>query len=116
MGLAKANELLLLGKKIDAKTAVDWNLCSQVVPNTVTDNPFHPNSLASHLCGQLEKKLLSLPLSQKTATYFVALIRGSRKHRMQQVCRRELCKLDERGEKGHILEALQALKIGRSKL
>jgi enoyl-CoA hydratase/carnithine racemase len=115
MGFAKANELLLLGKRIDAKTAVDWNICSQVVPNTV-DDPFDPNSLASHLCGQLEKQLISLPLSQKTATYFVALIRGSRKQRMQQVCRRELLKLDERGRTGQILEALQALKIGRSKL
>lgn len=121
MGFAKANELLLLGKKIDAKTAVDWNLCSQVVPNTVdaSDNPFDPNSLASHLCGKIEKQLLSLPLSQKTAKYFVALIRGggcSRKQRMQQVCRQELLKLDERGRTGQILEALQALKIGRSKL
>ena len=30
MGLSKANELLLLRKKIDAETALAWNTCSQV--------------------------------------------------------------------------------------
>eukprot|EP00541_Cyclophora_tenuis_P006338 CAMPEP_0116573678 /NCGR_PEP_ID=MMETSP0397-20121206/18930_1 /TAXON_ID=216820 /ORGANISM="Cyclophora tenuis, Strain ECT3854" /LENGTH=243 /DNA_ID=CAMNT_0004102275 /DNA_START=23 /DNA_END=751 /DNA_ORIENTATION=+ len=68
IGLSKANELLLLGKKIDAKTALDWNICSQIVGGCdQSGNPFHENSLASVACQQLDRHLLSLPLGGKTS-------------------------------------------------
>jgi enoyl-CoA hydratase/carnithine racemase len=113
MGLAKANELLLLGKKIDAETAVKWNISSRVVPCNQEGDPFHPQSLASLMADELNQRLLSLPLGERTAQYFVQLIRGSRRAHLQQVCRNELVKLDERFDTGQVAQAAKALQIGR---
>jgi len=66
MGLAKANELLLLGRKIDAQTAVEWNICSRILPYEST-NTFEHHSLGSQVCEIIEKELLSLPLGSATA-------------------------------------------------
>jgi peroxisomal 3,2-trans-enoyl-CoA isomerase len=111
MGLSKANELLLLGRKIDAKTAVDWNICSQISPGSTCDNPFHPASTAHHLARELDERLLGLPLGQKTGEIFVKFVRGQRKARLQRICREELTKLDERFNSGEVLEAFTQLPI-----
>ena len=68
MGLSKANELLLLGRKIDAETAVSWNICSEIIPRCDRGgDPFHPTSLASRVAQRLDECLLALPLGNKTA-------------------------------------------------
>ena len=116
MGLSKANELLLLGKKIDATTALNWNICSQIVRDADTSgDPFHPQSLASQMCQELDKRLLSLPNGDKTAQYFSTMIKGSHRKRMEQVCREELLKLDERFDTGQVQQAAKKLRIGGSR-
>jgi enoyl-CoA hydratase/carnithine racemase len=115
MGLSKANELLLLGKKIDAATALQWNICSQIVSNGAVGadcDPFDSQSLASHMCRELDQKLLSLPAGDKTAQYFVSMVKGARRVQMEQICREELYKLDERFDTGQVSAAASALKIG----
>ena len=111
MGLSKANELLLLGKKIDANTARDWNICSQVISKTNIEAPFAPDSLAIYLATELDQRLLKLPLGNRSGQEFVRLIRGQRQSRMQRVCRRELERLDERFNGGDVLEASMQLNI-----
>jgi Delta3-Delta2-enoyl-CoA isomerase len=113
-GLSKANELLLLGKKIDARTALDWNLCSKLVETKVIIDPFDMESLASIMCDEISSKLLSLPLGDRTAEYFVSFIKGSRRERMEQICLKELNKLDERFDSGQVQEASRHVKIGSS--
>ena len=113
MGLSKANEMLLLGKKIDADTAVNWNICSQVVSGTNTEDPFHHGSLANHMARELDEQLLKLPLGDRTGQVFVRLIRGQRRARMYQTCRMELVNLDERFNSGEVLEASMQLDIFR---
>ena len=117
MGMSKANELLLLGRRIDAKTAYDWNICSRVVPdNGNVEDPFDPRSLGSRLCKELDKRLLSLPMGKKTANYFAELIKGGQQRkRMQEVCRQELLKLDERFDTGQVKVAASQLAIGSQK-
>lgn len=113
-GLSKANEMLLLGRTIDARTALEWNMCSQVIPDRglVNDDPFSPDSLASRMCREIDQKLLSLPLGGQTAEYFVSLIKGARRERMEHVCLAELEKLDERFDTGQVQQAACQLKIG----
>ena len=120
MGLSKANEMLLLGKKIDAKTAVEWNICSRVLSSKEFDdvNPFAKNSLANNICRELDKRILSLPRGDVTAEVFVSVIRGSgssRRNRLQQVCRDEFNRLDQRFRSGEVKYAAKQLAIGRKR-
>jgi enoyl-CoA hydratase/carnithine racemase len=116
MGLSKANELLLLGKEIDASTAVAWGIGSVVDTQCdMSGDPFHPNSLASRMAIQLQERLLSLPQGFQTAYYFVSLIRGRRRQCLEQVCREELQRLDERFDTGQVLEAAHHLHIGSAR-
>lgn len=116
MGLAKANELLLLGKSIDAKTAVEWGICSRVVESPSfegdddTLDPFHPSSLASQMAAEVESRLLQLPKACKTIEYFVSLIRGARTADLKHVCLKELQQLDERRAAGDVQEAMTTLQ------
>jgi enoyl-CoA hydratase/carnithine racemase len=113
MGLSKANELLLLGKRIDAKKALDWNLCSEIVTDCdVSGDPFHNNSLASRMCNEIDHRLLSLPVGDTTADVFVSFIKGARRKRLERVCRAELLKLDERFDTGQVQEAASHIQIG----
>ena len=93
MGLSKANELLLLGKQIDAQTAVQWNIGSQVIDHHElnTTDPFHPQSLAIKMANEIEQRLLSLPCGDRTVQYFVSLVKGSRRQEMGKICREEVC-------------------------
>jgi Delta3-Delta2-enoyl-CoA isomerase len=114
-GLSKANELLLLGKKINAREALDWNICSQVVEGKegMSDlDPFDAGSLGSRMCQQIDRNLLSLPLGDRTAQYFVSFVKGARSQRMKQVCLAELEKLDERFDSGQVQLAASHIKIG----
>jgi Delta3-Delta2-enoyl-CoA isomerase len=113
-GLSKANELLLLGKKIDAQTSVDWNICSQKVnvTNEGMADPFHAESLASRMCIEIDRKLLSLPLGERTAGYFVSFVKGARRDQMERICLAELDKLDERFDSGQVQQAARHMKIG----
>lgn len=116
MGLSKANELLLLGKKIDAKTSVQWNICSQLLTGCdQSGDPFHFNSLASKVAEEIDERLLSLPRGNRTAEVFVSLVRGRRQARLQQICREELRVLDQRFNDGETLEAVMQLNIGSQK-
>jgi len=122
MGLSKANELLLLGKRIDAQTSLAWNIASRVVDVTkgdsssniaaATTDPFHPNSLASRMVNDIDRKLLQLPCGERTSQYFVSLMRGSRRQEMERVCREELIKLDERFNTGQVKIAAQQVQFG----
>lgn len=116
MGLSKANELLLLGKRIDAEKAVAWNMCSQVVKGCdESGDPFHYNSLASRMSSELDRRLLQLPRGHETAAVFVSFVKGARQQRMQQVCRAELLKLDERFDTGEVGEAASHIQFGSQK-
>jgi enoyl-CoA hydratase/carnithine racemase len=116
MGLSKANELLLLGRKIDAKTALEWNICSRVVEDGDIHDPFHPQALASRLAEDIDQNLLVLPKGNQTAQYFSELVKGgTRRRQMQEVCRRELIQLDERFDIGHVQVAASQLQIGSGK-
>jgi peroxisomal 3,2-trans-enoyl-CoA isomerase len=113
IGLAKANEMLLLAREINANTAVDWGISSRIVPNCDdSGDPFHPNSLASRLCSEIDERLLQLPKGRQTAQYFVSMIRGRRRHRLSSICRQELLKLDERFDSGDVQYAARGLLIG----
>jgi enoyl-CoA hydratase/carnithine racemase len=116
MGLSKANELLLLGKRIDAKKALDWNLCSEIVTDCdVSGDPFHSNSLASRMCNEIDRCLLSLPVGNTTADVFVSFVKGARRQRLERVCQAELLKLDERFNTGQVMEAASQIQIGSQK-
>jgi len=68
MGVTKANELLMLSRKIDAETALQWNLCSRVVKDCdASGDPFHPNSIASYMSREIDEQLLKLPRGHQTA-------------------------------------------------
>ena len=112
-GLSKANELLLLGRRIDAATALQWNICSRVVGSSHPD-PFDENSLGSRMCHEIDRELLSLPLGDQTAAYFVQFIKGARSERLRDLCLRELAGLDERFDTGQVGEAARHLQIGSS--
>jgi len=107
MGLAKANELLLLGKKIDAQTAVQWNICSRIVlhADVASGDPFHPTSLGSLMAAEIDEQLLTLSGSIRTIELYVGMIRGADRIRFQSICQEELTKLDERFDNGEVTEA-----------
>lgn len=68
MGIAKANALLMLGEKIDAETALSWNLCSRIVRDCDTSgDPFHPDSLGGYMSREIDERLLKLPRGHQTA-------------------------------------------------
>ena len=116
MGLAKANELLLLGKKIDARTALGWNLCSRIVEDVDSSgDPFHPNSLASQMCHEIDRSLLSLPLGETTSNMYVSMVRGYHKQKLQSACIQELAQLDERFDSGQVAQAAASLGFGGKK-
>lgn len=114
MGLSKANELLLLGKRINAQKALAWGICSQVISDCDKESgdPFHPNSLASRMSQELDKRLLSLPNGAATAQVFCGLVKGSRRSRMHETLFREIAVLDQRFKSGEVLEAAKQLSIG----
>ena len=114
MGLSKANELLLLGKRIDAQKALEWGICSQVIPDCENNDPFQAKSLASRMCQELDKRLLSLPNGPATAQVFCSLVKGARRGRMHQALLRELAVLDQRFHNGEVLEAAKQLSIGKA--
>lgn len=104
--------MLLLGKKIDAQTAVQWNICSRLIPGTNTQDPFHSNSLATHMANEIYERLLSLPFGNETVQVFVKLIRSQRRQaRMQRVCREEIVEFDERFNSGKVLKAAMQLNL-----
>ena len=120
MGLAKANELLLLGNKIDATTALQWNLCSRIIPSSSSqgvssDDPFHPPdqplpSLAMHLVNEIDEKLLSLPFGHETAQLFVSMVRGRQQASMKSICQEELTQMDQRFDSGQVATAVAHLR------
>jgi peroxisomal 3,2-trans-enoyl-CoA isomerase len=124
MGLAKANEMLLLGKKINAQQAYDWNICSRIIPKSTTTtttndtDPFHdPHSIVNQMCREIHQRLLSslkLPLGHETMEYFISLVRNNheRRERLKRICRIELERLDERFDTGQVQRAAQHLRIG----
>ena len=68
MGISKANELLLLGQKIDAKRAVEFNICSKIMDcNNTSNNPFCESSIGNKVCQMIDDQLLSLPLADKSS-------------------------------------------------
>lgn len=114
MGLSKANELLLLGRKISAKTALEWNICSKIDHDCDISggDPFKVDSLGSRMCTEIDQRLLSLPQSRKTVEYFVAAVKGRRRRVMEQTLRDELTHLDERFDGGDVQDAARTLRIG----
>ena len=111
MGLAKANELLLLAKKIDAQTAVQWNICSRIVPqaDVLSGDPFHSKSLATLMALEIDQSLLTLSGAARTVQLYVGMVRGADRLRLQSICREELKKLDERFDNGEVAEAATQL-------
>lgn len=112
IGLSKANELLLLGKKINANIAYEYNICSKIITDydRSFNNPFISKySIANQLCNEIDECLLSLPLGNESVSYFIQLMKGSRRQQMEQIVRNELIQLDERFDTGQVYEASQIL-------
>ena len=120
MGISKANELLLLGRKIDATTALNWNIVSRVVDiadyTTATTIQQQEQPLAMIMAHDITSNLLSLVHSDGTIAVFCQLIRGkSRMERLQRICEEELIELDKRMMAGECLEAAMQLHLGKKK-
>jgi Delta3-Delta2-enoyl-CoA isomerase len=117
MGLANANELLLMGRQIDAEQALRYNIVGKIIYDcsSIMD-PFSKESIASFTCKEIDKKLLSLCHGDKTSRLFVSMVRGRRQKELEKICRFELNEIDKRIEKGDVLEATMDLMMKRSKL
>ncbi len=119
MGLAKANEFFLLGTKIDASTALQWNICSRIVQDVdLSGDPFHSLSLANQMAQQIDQQLLSLPLGDQTAQLFVSMVRGRQQQQqqhLQSTCQQELALMDQRFDSGQVAEAVSYLALDSTK-
>ena len=69
MGLVCANEMLLLGEKIDAEKAVLNKLCIRIIDDCKQDceDAFCQDSIGWRVCQEIDEKLFSLPNSENTA-------------------------------------------------
>lgn len=111
MGLPRANELLLMGKKIDAKQAVSDKLVSGIIRDCCkSGNPFADNSIGVRICCDIDSNLLSLSHGEKTAKEFVSLVRSaSRRRTLEKVCIEEWLRFEKRIRNGHVYDAVSAL-------
>lgn len=117
MGLANANEMLLMGRQIDAEQALRYNIIGRIIHECdSTLDPFSKDSIASFTCRDIDEQLLSLCHGDKTSRIFVSMVRGRRRQALEMVCKNELKAIDERIEKGEVLEATMDLMMKRSKL
>lgn len=117
MGLAKANELLLMGKQIDAEQAVSYNIVAGIIKDCEwTLDPFSVYSIASFVCKDIDERLLSLCHGEKTSRIFISMVRTRRSQELREVCRKELNAIAERLENGEVLEAAMDVMAKRSKL
>jgi peroxisomal 3,2-trans-enoyl-CoA isomerase len=118
-GLFRANELLLLGKKIDAKRAVqDRIVCDIIDGCDESGDAFAQDSIGSKVCKDLDERLFQICHGDKTSEIFVSMIRGRAKRReeLEVICKDELKRLDERLRSGDVLEAAMQLDMSRSKM
>lgn len=117
-GLVRANELLLLGKKIDAKRAVENRIVCDVVEGAGAGigDPFAADSIGMKVCRDLDERLFKLCHGDETASIFVSMVRGrkDRREMLEKVCREELARLDERLVSGDVLEAAMQLNMSSS--
>jgi enoyl-CoA hydratase/carnithine racemase len=68
MGVARANNLLLMGKQINANEALSDKLVTEIVRNCIQNgNPFDERSIGYKVCNDLDNQLLSLTHGDKTA-------------------------------------------------
>ena len=118
MGLLAANEMLLMGEKVNASKAVSNRLCTRVMEdcNQCCEDAFSVESIGWKACEEIDNKLLDLPSGNQTAKIFVEMIRGKRREQLAAVCKEELLRLDQRIESGEVLEAVLELSIARNKL
>lgn len=124
-GLGRANELLLLGKRIDAKRAVNDRIVCDIIPDCDViggdgggGDAFAVDSIGSKVCHDLDERLFQICHGDKTSAIFVSMIRNraERRERMETICREELVELDERLKSGDVLEAAMQLNLSKSKL
>lgn len=119
MGLSKANDLLLLGKKIDAITAKEVNICSNIIYLSSCENrddPFGLNNIGDIMCKELDSRLFSLPHAAKTSRIFVEMVRGRERRILEKVCMDEFNKMRDRISTGEVEGAAMELRLGKSKL
>ncbi len=121
MGMSHANELLLLGKKIDSERAVLDRIVSGIVDVTDTTskdnlNAFASGSIGSKVCQDLDERLFQLCHGDKSAKIFVKMIRGRRERRreFEILCKEELSQLDKRLRSGEVLEAALNLNLSKN--
>ncbi len=67
MGLSRANEMLILGEKIDSRKAVQNGLCVGIIDGCDCGDAFTSNSIGRKVCDHIDEKLLTLPNSGNTA-------------------------------------------------
>jgi len=121
MGLSKANELLLLGKKIDSKTAKDMNLCSTILSMSDLSecidrlDPFTRHNIGDYMIQELDSYLFHLPYASGTSKLFTEMIRGRRRRLLEQVCQQEMNILQDRITKGEVKNALTVLMMNRTR-
>ena len=119
MGLGRANELLLLGKKIGPKRAVSVRIVCDIIEDCdESGDAFSRNSIGSRVCKDLDESLLQIYNGDKTSMIYVGMIRGRAKRRAQleTVCKEELTRLDGRLRSGEVLDAAMQLDFSRSKM
>lgn len=115
MGLPRANELLLMGRKIDAERATSDKLVSDIIKNcNRSGDAFADDSIGVKVSCDIDDRLLSLPHGEKTAKEFVSLIRSeSRQGVLENVCVKEWLKFEKRIRSGEVYGAVAALVMGK---
>ena len=119
MGLSKANDLLLLGKKIDAPTAKEVNICSQIIHLSTCknrENPFEEHNIGDIMCQELDDHLFRMPHASATSRIFVLMVRGRRRQMLENVCKEEMSILLNRISTGEVRDAARTLQMVKSKL
>jgi len=113
MGLARANNLLLMGKQINANEAVSDRLVTEIVRNCdQSGDCFDEQSIGYKVCNDLDNQLLSLAHADKTAKEFVSLVRGKRREHLKRVCVEEWLSFEKRIRRGDVNDAVVSL-IGK---
>jgi peroxisomal 3,2-trans-enoyl-CoA isomerase len=119
MGLPRANELLLMGKKINAERAYSDKLVSGIIKDCgQSGDAFADDSIGVRVSCDIDDCLLSLSHGEKTAKVFVSLTRSeSRRRILEKVCIEEWLKFEKRIRNGEVYDAVAALvSVKTSKL
>jgi peroxisomal 3,2-trans-enoyl-CoA isomerase len=104
-GVQRANELLVLGRRIGSERAMDFGFVT-----TILDVPAGSEFMKA--CHEvIVKEILALPHGGETARIFATMIRLQRNAslKLKEKCREELAVIQRRVEKGDVMDAAMKL-------